>query len=189
MSSTSAPTSSQHSRTAATAGSSSWFTKPPGRHHRPRPGSIARRPRTMPPSASTTTAAATFGSRHRTKSSFGHASSSRPSMILVTSGAPHWTQKCPTGVDCTRSLRGRIHSRRLRPIVRTLSLVGPRKGSSVRTIATRVEERRRRLRPLPAPAWRDVVLARDPSCRRPAPGCARPAWPRTEPGRRDRSAA
>src|SRR5689334_25120040 len=50
----------------------------------------------MPPAASTTMAAATFGSRHSTKSSFGHASSSRPSKTLITSADPQLTQKWPT---------------------------------------------------------------------------------------------
>src|SRR5438309_832150 len=57
---------------------------------------MARRPKTMPPSASTTTAAATFGSRQRTYPSFGHTSSACPSMVCKTSGAPQLTQKCAT---------------------------------------------------------------------------------------------
>src|SRR5438445_2912316 len=57
---------------------------------------MARQPKTMPPSASTTTAAATFGSRQRTYPSFGHTSSACPSMVCKTSGAPQLTQKCAT---------------------------------------------------------------------------------------------
>src|SRR5437899_2458500 len=48
----------------------------------------------MPPSDSTTTAVATFGSCHSTKPSIGHVSTSRPSMIVATSGVPQLMQKC-----------------------------------------------------------------------------------------------
>src|SRR6266542_5543156 len=63
---------------------------------------MARRPSTTPPSCSTTTAAATFGSRQRTKSSLAQASSSRPSMTLMTRGAPQLTQKWATSPDSSR---------------------------------------------------------------------------------------
>src|SRR5512135_2515713 len=56
---------------------------------------MARRPSTTPPSDSTTTAVATFWSRHSTNSSLGQASTSRPSMMRGTSAAPQLTQKCP----------------------------------------------------------------------------------------------
>src|SRR5712664_2927959 len=57
---------------------------------------MARRPSTIPSSTSTTTAAATFGSRHSTYPSFGQTSNSRPSIVSTASGAPQLTQKCPT---------------------------------------------------------------------------------------------
>src|ERR1700674_2982006 len=96
VSSTGAVISSRHSRTAATAGSSSSLTNPPGRHQSPYPGSIDLRPRTIPPSASTTTAVDTFGSCHKMKLSLGQASTSRPSITRGTNSAPQFTQKCPT---------------------------------------------------------------------------------------------
>src|ERR1700694_4408808 len=64
------------------------------------------RPSTIPAlPASTTTAVETLGSCHRTKPSFGQASTSRPSMMRGTSAAPQLTQKCPTQVDFTGRAR------------------------------------------------------------------------------------
>src|SRR5690348_11359302 len=84
----------------------------------------------MAPPTSTTTAATTLGSRQRTKSSFGQASTSLPSITRVSSGVPHLTQKWPTGPNLGVSPDYRRIARPRHPrIVRTIRGYGGRKGS------------------------------------------------------------
>src|ERR1700730_2437159 len=84
---------------------------------------MARRPNTIPPSASTTTAVDTCGSCHRTKPSFGHASTSRPSITRGTNAAPQLTQKWPTRRKITGRLSVLLLFRRRRAHVRDADLV------------------------------------------------------------------
>src|SRR5947209_14433388 len=114
---------------------------------------MARRPRTMPASVSTTTAVATLGSLHRTKSSLPQASTSRPSITRGASGAPHLKQKWPMPErveaplsDGLRLRLGRVRLRRRPGHVRDPDLVPAALLGDVKRLVGAVDELREKVR-------------------------------------------
>src|SRR5262245_59349750 len=87
------PVSSRHSRTAASAGSSPPSTKPAGRVHKPRKGSLTRRTRSTRPSCTINTAAATFGSTKWIHPHCRQTGRTLPNRSLCTTDAPQRGQK------------------------------------------------------------------------------------------------